>query len=341
MATPNLLNIIDVYLARYVNALSYLHANPHVGYQDITVGGQVTRVQRFQTSRLMRSLVILTHVGLALRNGTLVSKRGLLYYYLSHFGKNGKNHFVPELKRTLNSINAPMHAVCSTEPTAKAYGDLSIRFKKTGLVIDLRLTNLLDDSVLEGGDFEILRKGQRIDKIIVVEKATIFRQMKKLKFDETMNALLFTDGGFPTTQGKAWLVTFRVALGISEDKCYGVGDFGPYGWSLLHAFAYVKNPIKCQDVYKTCLKIVVTPALILPNFLEARQVENGELTEHDYNTFGFLLDEKNEFFKHNRGVRLDQLKKMYDGGFKCDLDVLDIKNLLRVIAHAINTNKVI
>ena len=124
------------------------------------------------------------------------------------------------------------------------------------------------------------------------------------------------------------------ALNISDDKCYGVGDYGPWGWEVLHSFSFVKNPIECENVYNTNLKIVITPAF-MTNFSEVKNTENTAFTDADKKIFKFLANPENKF------KRFDQLKKMYVRQFKCDLDLLDFQKLLKAIEYAIDRDYVI
>lgn len=296
--------------------------------------GQQTTVHRFDNNRLLRSLFILEHIGDGLRRGILTTKRGILYYYMHRFGKEFKDSFVKAFKYTMNGIGIPTNRMLTTEPTTLAFGNLCIKNVKTGVTFDLLKMDQLDMSITED-DWEIVSKGN-ITRIIVIEKATLFRQMKQTNFHEKMEALLMTDRGFATFQGKVSLYKFRKMLGISENECYGVGDYGPYGYSVLHSFGYAKDPIKCENIFRTRLQIVMTPAL-MHNFPEARNAENTDFSDADVNIFKFLLNDKNQFFKHNGKMRWNQLKKMYQRNFKCDVDLLDIEKLLAALEIVIKS----
>ena len=130
-----------------------------------------------------------------------------------------------------------------------------------------------------------------------------------------MNAIIICSSGFPTLLDRAWLHTFRSVLNIPESECYGVGDYGPWAWCLLHAFYFVKDPIKCEDIYNVRLKIVVTPSL-MSNFGEVvpRLDEyDGDMmfSESDCKAFKYLAEKSHKFVEENGGVRYHQLREMY------------------------------
>ena len=334
MPTANILNLFDTLLASWLMAITFLHANPHIASTVMNVNGQATTVRRYQTAQLIRTMVILFHVGDALRNGSMATWRGVLYFTISQVGKKIKGYFSKDVKRVCNTLNLPKHLLCKSESTAMAHGDLRIKNIETGVVINLLELSVLDDSILRSSKFEILHKGEGIDKVIVIEKRTIYHRMVEAGFDKTMNAILLTDMGFPSLQGKAWLRLIMKALNISDDKCYGVGDYGPIGWEVLHSYYFVKNPIECENVYNTNLKIVITPAF-MTNFSEVKNTENTAFTDADKKIFKFLANPENKF------KRFDQLKKMYVRQFKCDLDLLDFQKLLKAIEYAIDRDYVI
>ena len=338
MTRANIINLFDTLLASWLMAITLLHANPHLPSTVMNVNGQATTVHRYQTAQLIRTMVILSYVGEALRDGSMATWRGVMYFTISQVGKKIKSYFYKDVKRVCNTLNLPKHVLCKTESTAMAFGDLRIKNVETGVVINLLELSVLDDSILKSNKFELLHKG-KVDKVIVVEKRTIYHRMVEAGFDKTMNAILLTDMGIPSLQGKAWLRLIIKALNISDDKCYGVCDFGPYGWEVLHSYYFVKNPIECENVYNTNMKIVMTPALMTNNFPEAKHTENTAFTKADKKIFKFLLKPENQFIKDLK--RFDQLKMMYEGQFKCDLDLLDFETLLVVIEYAINRGYVI
>ena len=218
MTNAQLIAIIDDYLAQHVLALSDLHANPVWGQVAITIQGQVTIIRRRQTARLIRSLVILEYVGTGLSNGILVPKRGLMYYYIGQLGPEAKSSFPREFKRTVNSLGLPTNLLCSTEPKTLCCGDLDIKNMETGDEFDLLKHCQLDMSIVKGGRYEIVRRGH-IERILVIEKASIWRLMVQTDFHKKMNALVITGKGFPSTQCRAWLYNFRIMLSISEENC--------------------------------------------------------------------------------------------------------------------------
>jgi len=332
LSNVQLANQCDDYVARIVMAISHLH-NTGLNQTTVNFNGQQTIVRRFDENELLRCLFILQHISDGLRRGILVAKRGILYYYMHRLGKDVKDSFPNALKRTINGIGIPAARLYSTEPTTKAYGDLCFTNVETRVKYDLLEREHLDLSILKYSKWKVDRVGQ-IKRIIVVEKATLFRQIIQTDFHKKMDAIIITDGGFSTSQGRAWLRNFREWLRIDENECYGVGDYGPYGYSVLHSFGYAKDPIKSENIFRTRLKIVVTHSL-MTSFPEARNAENTKFSEADLNIFKFLFDEKNEFFKNNRNVRTNQLIKMYKGKFKCDVDLLDIEKLLEAVKRVI------
>ena len=171
-----------------------------------------------------------------------------------------------------------------------------------------------------------------VTQIIVNEKATIFRLMVQPRWDKKMNALLRCPKGFPDQSTKAWLHTFRNMMNIAESQCIDVCDYGPYGWAILNSFQSVKDPIECENVFCTRLGIVMTPAF-MSNFPEVGR--SNTFSASDLNTFKFLLDPSNKFADVNREIRLNQLKKMFDGETKADLDSLDIAKPLSALEQTI------
>ena len=335
MTNAQLIAIIDDYLAQHVLALSDLHANPVWGQVAITIQGQVTIIRRRQTARLIRSLVILEYVGTGLSNGILVPKRGLMYYYIGQLGPEAKSSFPREFKRTVNSLGLPTNLLCSTEPKTLCCGDLHIKNMETGDEFDLLKHCQLDMSIVKGGRYEIVRRGP-IERILVIEKASIWRLMVQTDFHKKMNALVITGKGFPSTQCRAWLYNFRIMLSISEENCIGIGDYGPYRYALLHSYSYVKDPIKVENVFQTRVRIIITPAF-MSNFPEVMTSMNMKFSDADFNIFKFLLNEENEFFKENGELRMDQLKKMWKRKYKCDIDLLCTKKLLAALKMAIES----
>ena len=339
MTVPQMMQSILAYITQVLLAITFLQNNPLVNQRIININGQQTTIQRNQMSRLLRSLVILEHIQLGLQRGILVSKRGVFYFYLAKLGKEIEDSYSRELKRTMNSLAIPRYKLFSIEKTTSAFGELVIMNDETEEMIDFSKNPMLDMSILEYEKWKIIGSGD-IKRIIVVEKASIYGQMIQTGFNVELKALVITDRGFSTLQGKGWLYNLRVMLGIKESECYGVGDYGPYGWQLLHAYYYVKNPIESEKVLGTRLRIVVTPAL-MHNFPEAMDSKNIAFNQSDLNTFKFLLDTNNKFFEQNGKVRMNQLKKMYERNFKCDLDLLDTEKLLEALVIVIKSDKTI
>ena len=336
------MNIIDTYVAQMVMAFSHLQNNPAVANYSITVNGQITVVQRNHINRLMRSVAILESVANGLRNGILATKRGVFYYYLGQLGEDCKSSFARELKRTCNNLNLPSTSLISTEPSTVAYGKVDVTNMATGVSFDLSIGDgvLLDGSILKHEIKITAKSGKTITRLIVVEKACVLRAMARAGFDERMNAILVTGKGFTTLITNAWVKGFTTCLMIDEDNCFGVCDFGPYGWSILHSYAYAKDPIKCENALRTPLRIVVTPAF-MSNYPEAKYTKNSTLSSYDMNMFKFLLDTENKFFEKNAKARLNQLNTMFLRNYKCDLDLLDIKRLLVGLELAIKADKAI
>ena len=337
MTVGQMLNSIASYATQIMQAVSHLQHNQHVNSIAINVNGQQTTIQRNQISRLTRSLVILDYIQQGLHSGTIVSKRGIFYYYIARLGEEIKDSYDRELKRTMNSLAIPRYKLLSTERTTSAFGELVIMNVETGDIIDFMKNPMLDMSILENEKWKIVGSGN-IENIIVVEKSSIYSRMIQTDFHKRMKAILITDRGFPTLLGKAWTFNIRKMLNIDESKCFGVADYGPYGWALLHAYNYVKDPIEFEKALGTRLRIVVTPAL-MPLF--AKKSMKTDFNASDLNIFKFLLDTNNEFFEHNDKVRMDQLIKMYKRNYKCDLDVLDTENLLDALVRAIESGKTI
>lgn len=342
MSRQDVINSIDEYLAEHVVAISQLHTNAALPHVDITINGSVTRIFRFQTNRLLRALVVLEHIGRALDLGTLVTQRGIRYYYLHRFGKKEEHSFAKALKMTVNCLNVPSNLLYLTEPNTLAFGLLKLQ-SSTGIIWDLASNSegtQLGREILKPAAFKVIGELGRIKRIIHVEKRTIFRQMVQMRWDKTMEAVIVCSQGWPRVTDKAWIHTLRGVLQIPEDMCSSVCDYGPHGFAITHSFAFVKNPIHCENVFKTRLKIVVTPNL-MSNFPEAMAAKNTEFKEADINMFKFLVKDENMFLSTNREVRGNQLKKMLEKRFKCDLDLLDIQKLLKALELAIKRDLII
>ena len=127
----------------------------------------------------------------------------------------------------------------------------------------------------------------------------------------------------------------RSIFAVSRLRC-GIGDYGPYGYALLHSYSYVKDPIKVENVFQTRVRIIITPAFMY-NFPEVMTSMNMKFSDADLNIFKFLLNKENEFFKENGEMRMDQLKKMWKRNYKCDIDLLCIKKLLVALEIAIKS----
>ena len=335
---------IDNNLAQHVLALSFLHANPAVPSRTITINGTNTVIQRNQTARLKRTLCLLQHVRNALGIGLLVGLRGIKYVYAHRFGKDvAKSSFAREIKRTVNSLNLHPSSLYTTEESTLAFGEVTITNMTTGEKIDLSATGgtILNRSIFSARQLKFETNGKaEVNMLIVVEKATITRLLIGARFDKTMNAVLITDRGYPSGVGKAWVHALANGLKIKDENRLGLCDFGPHGWSVLHSFEHVKDPIVCESAYSTRLRIVVTPAF-MTNFPEARHAKNTELTTSDYNMFKYLLADDTEFFDKVDDMRYGQLKEMYRGKYKCDLDFVLPQKLLPALESAIKDGKAI
>ena len=72
----------------------------------------------------------------------------------------------------------------------------------------------------------------------------------------------------------------------------------PCGWKLQGSYRFTMNPMKCEDVYRTRLNVVVTPAL-MSNYTEITGEKS--FTKSDLAIFKCLVNEHHEFTETRKG----------------------------------------